>query len=157
MIVFYLYFISSSFPLLWHYLMKLTIDFFVHLTSPFFYGVHHKFIILCLTVWNIYKNQIIIYMLKVIYTNYILKVIEKFWLKKIHKNMILNCCLVWLGICVFLHDGSKFQPEGTFIEWKAEEILQVDGQNEQEWAVIGSSLSVGYKPDTGSGSDVPSK
>jgi len=33
----------------------------------------------------------------------------------------------------------------------------VDGQNEQDWAVIGSSLSVGYKPDTGSGSDVPSK
>lgn len=33
----------------------------------------------------------------------------------------------------------------------------MDGQNEQDWAVIGSSLSVGYKPDTGSGSDVPSK
>lgn len=49
------------------------------------------------------------------------------------------------------------KPEGVFIEWKAEEILQVDGQNEQEWAVIGSSLSVGYKPDTGSGSDVPTK
>lgn len=33
----------------------------------------------------------------------------------------------------------------------------MDGQNEQDWAVIGSSLSVGYKPDTGSGSYVPSK
>lgn len=52
---------------------------------------------------------------------------------------------------------STFQPEGVFIEWKAEEILQVDGQNEQDWAVIGSSLSVGYKPDKGSDSDAPSK
>ena len=57
----------------------------------------------------------------------------------------------------WFHGTLFFQPEGTFIEWKAEEILQVDGQNEQDWAVIGSSLSVGYKPDTGSGSDVPSK
>ena len=41
------------------------------------------------------------------------------------------------------------QPEGIFIEWKAEEILMLDGQNnaDQEWAVVGSSLSVGYKPD----------
>ena len=39
------------------------------------------------------------------------------------------------------------KPEGTFIEWKADEILQVDGNQDQDWAVIGSSLSVGYRPD----------
>lgn len=41
------------------------------------------------------------------------------------------------------------KPDGIYIEWRAEEVLMLDGQNnaDQEWAVIGSSLSVGYKPD----------
>ncbi|KAJ8315023.1 hypothetical protein KUTeg_007173 [Tegillarca granosa] len=35
------------------------------------------------------------------------------------------------------------KPEGTFIEWKAEEVISLDAsQNDQEWAVIGSTCSV---------------
>lgn len=50
---------------------------------------------------------------------------------------------------MFMYLFVNMQTEGIFIEWRAEEILMLDGQNnaDQEWAVIGSSLSVGYKPD----------
>lgn len=39
------------------------------------------------------------------------------------------------------------KPEGTFLEWKAEEVMSLDGPSEQDWAVISS---VGYQPDRGS-------
>ena len=38
------------------------------------------------------------------------------------------------------------QPEGIFVEWKAEEVMSLDGPSEQDWAVISS---VGYQPDRG--------
>lgn len=39
------------------------------------------------------------------------------------------------------------KPEGTFIEWKAEEVISLDGPSEQDWDMISS---VGYQPDRGS-------
>jgi hypothetical protein len=34
------------------------------------------------------------------------------------------------------------QPDGHYIEWKAEEVLNLESQADQDWAVIGS---VSYK------------
>ena len=42
---------------------------------------------------------------------------------------------------------SVCQPEGPFIEWKAEEVISLDGPSEQDWDMISS---VGYQPDRGS-------
>ncbi|XP_045196515.1 TBC1 domain family member 15-like isoform X2 [Mercenaria mercenaria] len=39
------------------------------------------------------------------------------------------------------------KEEGTFIEWKAEEVMSLDNHSEQDWAMISS---VGYQPDRGS-------
>lgn len=39
------------------------------------------------------------------------------------------------------------QEEGTFVEWKAEEVMSLDNHSEQDWAMISS---VGYQPDRGS-------
>ncbi|XP_052808211.1 TBC1 domain family member 15-like [Mya arenaria] len=39
------------------------------------------------------------------------------------------------------------KPDGTFIEWKAEEVISLDSHSEQDWAMISS---VGYQPDRGS-------
>ncbi|KAL3884053.1 hypothetical protein ACJMK2_030276 [Sinanodonta woodiana] len=36
------------------------------------------------------------------------------------------------------------KTDGTFLEWKAEEVVSLDGHSEQDWAVISS---VGYQPD----------
>ena len=43
------------------------------------------------------------------------------------------------------------QPgEGVFLEWKAEEVISLDGPSDQDWAMISS---VGYKPDRDESSD----
>ncbi|OWF45003.1 TBC1 domain family member 15-like isoform X2 [Mizuhopecten yessoensis] len=50
------------------------------------------------------------------------------------------------------------KPEGSFIEWKAEDVQSLDSnQNDQEWAVIGTTCSVGYKPDKDNVVSVSSK
>ena len=35
-----------------------------------------------------------------------------------------------------------FQPDGHYVEWKAEEVLNLESQSDQDWAVIGA---VSYK------------
>lgn len=45
-----------------------------------------------------------------------------------------------LSYFIFLF--SLFQPEGLFVEWKAEEVPSSD---EHDWAVVGNA--VGYKLD----------
>ncbi|XP_046581364.1 TBC1 domain family member 15-like isoform X1 [Haliotis rubra] len=40
------------------------------------------------------------------------------------------------------------KPDGTYIEWRAEDLMAVDGQSDQDWAVIGGTVSsVSYKND----------
>ena len=36
----------------------------------------------------------------------------------------------------------NFQPDGHYVEWKAEEVLNLESQSDQDWAVIGA---VSYK------------
>lgn len=74
-------------------------------------------------------------------------------------NSVSSDFKAFVNFCNFIVYGIKEtsrssisicqQPDGIYIEWRAEEVLMLDGQNnaDQEWAVIGSSLSVGYKPD----------
>lgn len=54
----------------------------------------------------------------------------------------------WCGKVSPLVAAGVFQHDGTYIEWRAEDLVAVDGQSDQDWAVIGGSVSsVSYKND----------
>ena len=44
-------------------------------------------------------------------------------------------------LCQFVYQWDPkccVQPDGHYVEWKAEEVLNLESQSDQDWAVIGS-------------------